>query len=296
MIRSARRFELPETGFVFSQTELRSPSLIIAHHRLRGTRWSDHLMPYRSKRPEQWPNVHVLLRGNVAVDSPSSQVGASTELNPGSLVLSEDWGAAPLRVLSDEVQVLFVAWRGEPSGPHAARRSFGCTRATRAVLAAASELASLMDEAVSPLTVLAVEQLMRALRAAGLCDRAPVVENPFSPVEVRTLSRFSETLTRLQAGSGERLMAVDLADALGCSERTTLRVSSAYFRSLYVSVDSLRDYVASGRLWVAAAAMLSTGARTEIVSRRLGYSSPVALCHAFADAGLPSPGRLREFL
>ena len=253
-------------------------------------------MPCRSKRAEPWPNVRVVLRGNVAVDSPFGQSAGSIELNPGSVVLCEDWGAAPFRYLSDDVQLLFVAWRGEASGPHAAGRSSGCTRASRAVLAAASEVASVMDDAVSPLTLFEVEQLMRALRAEGLCNENPLAEPQLGLAAARSLGRFGETLTRLQAESGERLMAVDLADALGCSERTTLRVSSAYFRSLYVSVDSLRDYVASGRLWVAAAAMLSNGARTEIVSRKLGYSSPVALCHAFADAGLPSPGRLRDFL
>jgi len=34
------------------------------------------------------------------------------------------------------------------------------------------------------------------------------------------------------------------------------------------------------------------GATTELVARLTGFRSPTALCHAFAAAGLPSPGTL----
>jgi hypothetical protein len=42
--------------------------------------------------------------------------------------------------------------------------------------------------------------------------------------------------------------------------------------------------------------MSSPRATTELVSRRLGYTSPTVLCRAFAEAGLPSPGNVREAL
>ena len=35
---------------------------------------------------------------------------------------------------------------------------------------------------------------------------------------------------------------------------------------------------------------------TEEVARRVGYGSARAFCHAFASAGLPSPGSLRTHL
>jgi hypothetical protein len=40
--------------------------------------------------------------------------------------------------------------------------------------------------------------------------------------------------------------------------------------------------------------MTTAVARTERVAELLGYGSATAFCHAFAGAGLPSPGEIRR--
>lgn len=45
---------------------------------------------------------------------------------------------------------------------------------------------------------------------------------------------------------------------------------------------------------IGALLMTSRRARTERVAELLGYGSAAAFCHAFAGAGLPSPGNVRR--
>lgn len=57
-----------------------------------------------------------------------------------------------------------------------------------------------------------------------------------------------------------------------------------------------RERLHRWRLLVGATLCTSARATTEEVAIALGYSGPVALCNAFAAAGLPSPSALREMV
>jgi AraC-like DNA-binding protein len=89
-----------------------------------------------------------------------------------------------------------------------------------------------------------------------------------------------------------RPMIVDLCQALGCSERQVSRIASAYFRRYHLTVRGWRPFVHAFRLGIAVF-LASTGrASAEAIAATVGFSSAVALHHAFSAAGLPTPRAL----
>ena len=67
------------------------------------------------------------------------------------------------------------------------------------------------------------------------------------------------------------------------------RRANDHFRRFHISVSSWRQYVQGMRVGLGSFFMSQRRARTEHVSRLLGFGSPTSFCHAFHDAGLPSP-------
>jgi hypothetical protein len=113
---------------------------------------------------------------------------------------------------------------------------------------------------------------------------------PASPVAVELSRALDQVLSSLDGGPA----LVDLDAALGLSPRQLNRVVADF--NLRYGFNSLgwRDTRNRRRLLVGATMMTAVGARTELVSRAMGYASPTSLCHAFALAGLPSPGVTAE--
>jgi hypothetical protein len=87
---------------------------------------------------------------------------------------------------------------------------------------------------------------------------------------------------------------VDLDAALGLSPRQLNRVVADFNQRYGFNSLGWRDTRNRRRLLVGATMMTAAGARTELVSRAMGYASPTGFCHAFALAGLPSPGITAE--
>ena len=87
---------------------------------------------------------------------------------------------------------------------------------------------------------------------------------------------------------------VDLDGALGLSSRQLNRVVSEFNRRAGFNSLGWRDTRNRRRLLVGASLMTAARARTERVARAMGYASPTSFCHAFAQAGLPSPGNAAE--
>lgn len=109
----------------------------------------------------------------------------------------------------------------------------------------------------------------------------------------RLLTAIDRTLEALHDGPA----TVELETRLGWSRRTITRRTTELHARLGLSGKdgeswrAVRDFY---RLLVgtilASNARMTTGA----LSESLGYASPDALCHAFANAGLPSPSALRR--
>lgn len=335
MLRVERVFRLPETGFTLVQGELRSPTLIIIRRRMSPTLMAESLLSTPSKRNERWPSVTLLLDGHAVVEHARCEAelapGQLTFSDDFGMAPLRTLGDSALETVtvawrdSHEHQVRAARGSMTPEGASRTRgrglssaarpRAAESATASPSLRLAATHLATELSGAHPAMPRAEVSALVRALRASGFPLPVTTLEKPeetaspsgyegwtcrralTSPeAHANKLNRFGRALAELMGGMSDRTMRVDLSQALGCSERTVTRLAAEYFRTLHLSVDGWRDYIVNLRLWLAVAAMGSVGARTEVVSRSLGFKSPVALCHAFAAARLPSPGGLRNHL
>lgn len=170
-------------------------------------------------------------------------------------------------------------------------------RIAPATFAAVRNLASLLprtreQELAAPL----LRQLLGLLRSEGL---------PFDDVEegalVEEVPEFMRTLVRTVDAALSDLsnqpMLIDLQDAMGCSRPQILsHIRDFNERYAFHAAGGWRDVLQRWRMSIGIFLMSVEGATTEEVAGMLGYSSPNAFCHAFANRGLPSPGALRETL
>jgi AraC-like DNA-binding protein len=91
-------------------------------------------------------------------------------------------------------------------------------------------------------------------------------------------------------------MSVDLENALGLSARQVNRVVSDFNARFGFNAGTWRDARNRRRLLVSAALFSQPRATLGDVARAVGYRSETALCRAFANAGLPSPGSIAEIV
>jgi hypothetical protein len=88
---------------------------------------------------------------------------------------------------------------------------------------------------------------------------------------------------------------ISIEDRLGWSRRTvSRRAHELHARYGLSGLDgaswrSVRDFYR-----VLVGTIMASRIPTRALASVLGYASPDALCHAFANAGLPSPGTLRR--
>jgi AraC-like DNA-binding protein len=140
-----------------------------------------------------------------------------------------------------------------------------------------------------------VERAWNVLVAAGAVKDRLEARELREPVP-RGLSALSRALCdvggRMQAGP----TIVDVESRLGMSRRHVARLFQDMASRYGVDGASWRQTIDLWRLRSAVALLTHPDARTAQVARAVGYASPEALCHAFARAGLPSPGRIRMYV
>ena len=134
----------------------------------------------------------------------------------------------------------------------------------------------------------ALSDLLGDLQALGFAFGAPSDD--------AKAGRFARTLWHRAMDLESQPMAVDLADALGVSERHALRQTSQFLQQFHLSASSWRELMQCLRLEIGTFFMSNPNAKTEDVSRYLGFRSPTGFCHAFHDAGLPSPQTIHRDL
>jgi len=184
-----------------------------------------------------------------------------------------------------EARVLMIDYAAIPLGTMDAGAGRIAVR-TRARLAAALDVA---DEAERAAAVVAL------LRAEGL---------PLEGVTETELAAPSAASDRLLAGALSSLfsnleaapMTVDLERRLGLSRRRVVDLVGHFAETYDLDARSFRTLHRRWRVMAGSALMTHPQARTEEVARQVGYGSARAFCHAFAAAGLPSPGGLRRAL
>lgn len=139
-------------------------------------------------------------------------------------------------------------------------------------------------------------ELLAILRAEGL---------PFDPIDAGDLQEplpsWIPALARAEMdmlSNLERRPAFqDLEQRLGWSPRTIQRRFMEFNeRYAFHHGGGWRETLLKWRLVTGAMFMSVPGATTEEVARILGYATPRAFCYAFANAGLPTPGGIRDAL
>jgi AraC-like DNA-binding protein len=141
--------------------------------------------------------------------------------------------------------------------------------------------------------------LLARLRAEGL--EMPRIEprDLESSVDAQ-LFATSRALDRALSRTEEMPMLVDVHDGMGVSSRTIQRMVPRVLAAWGQAPPDTRwgfRALKNRALLVRACTLMShPEATTERVAEIVGFSTPNAFCRAFAERGLPSPGRVREEL
>lgn len=216
------------------------------------------------------------------------------ELGPGGgIVQRKDHGGPPRQ----QGLQLGIEWESGSIG--GCVQSISDLRFTGRDLARLAQAASVIqgESRVGPRVVQAVRKILDVLRSCGLplekFEAEELVE-PIDPGMEAVNTALGKVLTtRLSVGPTIQ----DMEAMTGMSRRHLQRTFSRYLRYGHFPWSiGWRDFLRHWRLSTGTALMSTERATTEGVARILGYSSPEALCRAFADAGLPSPGNIRAAL
>jgi hypothetical protein len=273
-------FTMPSLGASFHQDELRSSDLMVLRARFRGGRVDESLHRPCGTRSADWNLARIVLTG------PLSGVRSSAEARVGQMLLGPYVHGHPSRALTLESDWLDVLWRGHAAGARASTVAALSPRSIERARALARALEG--DDVIA--AVSALDVLLADLSSLGL--RVAAGER----AGANGTGLFAHALWDCVMDLARQPMAVDLAETLGVSERHALRQTSGFLRRFHLSASSWREFLQCLRVEMGTFFMSVPRARTEDVSRFLGFCSPTSFCHAFHDAGLPSPRAVQREL
>jgi hypothetical protein len=269
----------PVYGAIWQQDELRGDDLVVMRKGQRGAAVDEAIAP---ERVTGWSAVRFVLDGPLVARAADRAV----DVRPGDLLLSRAFGDAPARALEDRCESLTLVWRSD-SRIGASLAHNDVLRPSPLARLSLLRLAGVLAVAPAPMVRSAAFDAIDALRSAGLPfetdGRRGVVDATDGE---RAIAR---ALERVLFPLSSQPMAIDLARALGVCPRHALRCVNGYFRRYYRLASSWREYVRGMRVMLGAFFIGQPSAATERIARLLGFGSATALCHAFRDAGLPSP-------
>jgi AraC-like DNA-binding protein len=278
-------FHLPSAGARYRQHELRGRDLMVLRVRAHGAIVDESLDRPRGSRGNEWSRARFVLDGPLHV-----RKGDGALLGRGHVHASSAFRRESGRSLTRATDWLDLYWRNGSSLGDALSDGV-VLRLSSQSFARVQRLAERLTELDAAASLTAASDVLGDLRAYGLPLASPCVHEP--PAHT---PRFARVLWQLAGELRSQPMAVDLSRALGVSERHALRQASRYFQQFHLSASSWREFIRCLRLEMGAFFMGAPAARTEDVSAFLGFSSPTGFCHAFHDAGLPSPRKLRDEL
>jgi AraC-like DNA-binding protein len=293
MLISSRRVDVPELGARVMRLLVRHPGFVVRLVEFEGGVAEDRLFdgPERRTTLPDWPVLAVTLAGRCLLRHHGGGVLASE----GDLVWLPSGAAFRARSGEHGVRALFVQWDPRVFGRTAAQ-SVDVVRLRRCELESirgwARRLAAAGYDAER--AGVAVAALLAEFRSLGLLDARPA---PHELVLAHSgpLVRIGAAVDRALSELHRNPMTPDLGRELGTSPAHTRRLLRQYGEALDLpGAVTWRDLRNLWRLHVGALLMTADGSRTERVAAILGYGSSAAFCHAFAGAGLPSPGHVRR--
>ncbi len=197
----------------------------------------------------------------------------SSRFDPDSLVLAVDFSLGSLGTRSPP---------GLPGGVLGAR-------AHSRLLELAEQLQAREEMDAMP----HVARLLDILRNEGLpLDKHGVADlrEPIESYEHAVARALTSSLSNLH----DNPMSVDLEKMLGLSRRRVVDLLARVSARFDINGQDWRTLRNRWRLISSMALASHPRARTEDVAKAVGYGSARAFCHAFLEAGLPSPGNVRH--
>jgi AraC-like DNA-binding protein len=153
-----------------------------------------------------------------------------------------------------------------------------------------AELAGKLD---GPGRALAVVGILDVLRANGLAIGEIATGDLSCPTdEARQLQRLQNVVSERLTALYEFPVLEEVSSGLGWDQRRVHRRLSRLRETYSIVWHHWREFVHQARMLRAMQLLSIPGTTTELVARLSGFRSPSALCHAFAKADLPSPGRM----
>ncbi len=292
MILSYRTMSMPELGARFALRAVVHPQYRV--HVVDNSRViaDDALLKRAAARKGHLgrPVVTAVLAGRARIRA----FGREQWLEPGDIGLVGNKEEIEIRQEGETFRSIAFEWEPETSFGGSVSASFEVTRLPRLLphltiyaerlLALNLSQHEAADHVHGVLTLLAAEGL--PVRAASPTALVASV----SEQEVRLSEALDLALSNLSA----QPMIVDLDRALGVSARQLTRLVSAFNARYGFNATNWQDTRTRRRLLIGAAFMACKGARTELVARRVGYSSPSAFCRALDVAGLPTPQQVSD--
>lgn len=284
MLFSQRTLDAPSLGVHYVDAEVRTPHLRIAVR--SGTNvTTDYALlgrsvPYAHRMSR--PQISILFDGEGRLDEGGKRVW----MRAGQLCLSDGGGqrGGSMAYTGDQFLQLLVEWDPALHGV-----PWDASLATSAL--AARDRARLRDVAtrvvVEATAPAAIRELFAILRSVGIpleLDDLPVEVSPMSAVNA-AVARWLSSLDRFPSID-------DVAADVRWNQRRVHRAVAALARQYAVPWSDWRSALHAFRILNATRLLRSPRATTEEVARLTGFRSPSALCHAFANANLPSPGAL----
>jgi hypothetical protein len=215
--------------------------------------------------------------------------GRRAWLGPGDLAFSDERRMGTEAYAGEECRTLIVEWEPAVLGSPITRPFF-VERLSKSDLARVCDLWRTCE---GPQHDDAVVELIAILRAHGV---------PLSQVTAGDLAKdFDPRLQQLATAMTNALSRLehhpaieDVVDELGWGARLVNRKIDAYAERYALPYPHWRSALHYTRMMHAVRLLAAPRATTEIVARLTGFRAPAALCHAFAKAGLPSPGVLAK--
>jgi len=284
VLREIRRLGPRELDASHVAVELRTPDVRVAVHRGRNVVSDYRLLALAAPFLEFHGRIALtlVLEGGARFE----EGGRRAFLEPGDLVLDALSGTEAHGGVTSEVLVL--EWNPVFGGAPEAGR-FELARLGPRDHERIAALARTFDRDASVDTMVTLLDIVRSVGVPlERLTRGDVEHGAAQPEQQALADAVTTSLSHL-----EGLPAIEeVSDALGLPQRTVNRRLRAMADEYNLSWTHWRSALHQTRVLTAIRLLAAPGATTELVARLSGFRSPTGLCHAFAEAGLPSPGVL----
>lgn len=270
-------------GASYEVVDLRTPWLRVVRMRSHGLVTDfgtlNRAIPFLHRLTDR-SKLSVVLSGEARFDSRDG----STVLRAGDLASCE----STLGTEAHSGDLVSVEWNPRVLGAAQGAR-LDVRRLSSSDTRRVAELADLLDGPTAREAVLELLELMRARGfALGRVSLADLTRSDREACQLQLLQNaLSERLTALH----EFPTLEEVSAKLSWDQRRVHRRLARLRETYGIVWLHWREFVHQARMLRAMQLLTVPAATTELVARLSGFRSPSALCHAFAKAALPSPGR-----